>query len=634
MEWNDFSLWAALILFIEIFCHFLRQRTLRDKNSRIFTEIIVLGILHCFLGISLIRVLTFQYDTGDRFILGIAFLLYLVNTALPFKMLRFIVSLCNFQEKKEKRITMAGRSVWLCSVFMIMLNFPFKFLFYVENGILQSGPLYIFYSAFFMLYSLFDLYFILKCGKALGKEASRALIEANLIAIIGLMFQQYFHLHMVFGFTLSIAVLVLYLLLKNPHAYMDEETNVFNANYFYTYMKDRKIGGKDSLLIVDFYNLISVSYIYTSHTEQKLVVKIAEQLWKMKGDSQVFRVAPDRFVLCVHNDHEMSELKAVIHRWLYQGILVDKNYVTCRAILAEIQMEHIRDVKELKAYTDFLIDYALAREDMTEIHDSDELKKQFDYETEIEHFLPEAIEKDLFQVWYQPVYSLDSKKYVSMEALSRLKHPKLGWISPELFIQIAVRNGWATKITQLQLKKVCDFIKNNEEILKDIQNIKINLSPCELLENGYCEKLLSAIHGSSVPFSKIQFEVTETTATQYTKETHRFINMLQKEGVGLCLDDFGAGYANLNSVLSLPYSTVKMDRSLLQGICENGKSSLFYRDLVTILKRQGFMVVAEGVEKEQEVELLSEWKVDFIQGFYFSKPVPEQEILLLLVPRI
>ena len=98
----------------------------------------------------------------------------------------------------------------------------------------------------------------------------------------------------------------------------------------------------------------------------------------------------------------------------------------------------------------------------------------------------------------------------------------------------------------------------------------------------------------------------------------------------ICLDDFGSGYANLNTVLSLPYSTVKMDRSLLRGICESPKKADFYRDLCEVIKKQGFLIVAEGVETEQEARLLSEWSIDFFQGYYFSKPLSDKEIIQLL----
>ena len=96
------------------------------------------------------------------------------------------------------------------------------------------------------------------------------------------------------------------------------------------------------------------------------------------------------------------------------------------------------------------------------------------------------------------------------------------------------------------------------------------------------------------------------------------------------LDDFGSGYANLNAVLKVPFAVVKIDRSLLNGICSDVQAADFYRSIVMTMKSMGYMIVAEGAETEEEVELLGKWGVDMIQGFYFSRPLPEKDILKII----
>ena len=100
-----------------------------------------------------------------------------------------------------------------------------------------------------------------------------------------------------------------------------------------------------------------------------------------------------------------------------------------------------------------------------------------------------------------------------------------------------------------------------------------------------------------------------------------------KDGIGLCMDDFGSGYANLNAVLKLPFQCIKMDRSMLNDIRQHKVAGEFYRNIVTILRQQGYAIVAEGVEEQEEVELLEAWGVDMIQGYYFSRPLPVEEFL-------
>ena len=627
MNWNDYFLWAGLILLIEVFYHFLKQRTLLDKNSRVFIGLVVMGILHCLLGIGLTRIQMLQLEENNQIIRILAVLNYFVNTAIPFEALRFTVTMCSDYEKQEKRINIAGLLLWLFGIVLILANVKFGFVSFAENGLLRSGKYFSIYPTFLLLYFIFDLCFALKCRKRLNIEDLKVLIEVNAVMAVGLFTQFYLRVNLFFGFALAIAVLLLYILLKSPHTYMDKGINVFNLNYFRIWFQDRKNHCKGAQLAVDFYNLEQTSYIYADAEIQKLITIIANELSKEFENLPVFHVLLNRFIICIQNNEEVPDIIQKVEHWLERGIYIDGKFVKVPAIIAEVQMSHLKNTTELRVYTDFLIDYALSNKNMVTIYDSKEFKDRFDYEMEIKRFLQTAIEKDLFEVWYQPIYSAAQKRYVSLEALSRLKHPEFGWVSPELFIQIAIKNGWETQITQLQFSKICRFIKSNEESLKDIRNIKINLSPCELLETRYCEKLLSIIRENGIPFSKIQFEITETTATQYTQETFRFINKLQEHGVGLCLDDFGTGYANLSTVLSLPYSVVKIDRSLLQGICDSAKKADFYKNLAEIIKKQGFLIVAEGVETEQEARLLSEWKIDLFQGYYFSKPLPSKEVI-------
>lgn len=233
----------------------------------------------------------------------------------------------------------------------------------------------------------------------------------------------------------------------------------------------------------------------------------------------------------------------------------------------------------------------------------------------------------MFEVYYQPVYSIREKRFVTAEALSRLHHPGLGPISPEIFIRIAEQNGQINEIGLQQFRKVCRMVQKCPEIMQQLKNIKYNLSPPQLLKKGYVGQLLEIIREHGLEPSFFQFEITETVATEYKEEVYEAVEVFVKDGIGLCMDDFGSGYANLNAVLKLPFQCIKMDRSMLNGIRQHKVAGEFYRNIVTILRQQGYAIVAEGVEEQEEVELLEAWGVDMIQGYYFSRPLPVEEFL-------
>lgn len=139
--------------------------------------------------------------------------------------------------------------------------------------------------------------------------------------------------------------------------------------------------------------------------------------------------------------------------------------------------------------------------------------------------------------------------------------------------------------------------------------------------------MLEIIREHGLEPSFFQFEITETVATEYKEEVYEAVEVFVKDGIGLCMDDFGSGYANLNAVLKLPFQCIKMDRSMLNGIRQHKVAGELYRNIVTILRQQGYAIVAEGVEEQEEVELLEAWGVDMIQGYYFSRPLPVEEFL-------
>ena len=254
----------------------------------------------------------------------------------------------------------------------------------------------------------------------------------------------------------------------------------------------------------------------------------------------------------------------------------------------------------------------------------------FHYNKQVEQFLHRAIAEDLFEVYYQPVYSLHQQRFVTLEALSRLRHPELGWISPDIFIRLAEKNHLITQITELQLRRVCRFLRENPALRASIANVKINLSPLDLIHSESGSHLVRILGEYGLPCSCFQFEITETVATEYSASLTRVAESLQAAGIGLCLDDFGSGYANLNTVMQLPFSVIKLDRSLLFHICTDKNAALFYQSIVSAFCRLGYRIVAEGVETQEEMELLRSWNVDMIQGYYFSRPLPPDDLLRLL----
>ena len=166
--------------------------------------------------------------------------------------------------------------------------------------------------------------------------------------------------------------------------------------------------------------------------------------------------------------------------------------------------------------------------------------------------------------------------------------------------------------------------------MKHLLNVKVNLSSLDLMRNDCSRHFIRIIDAYKIPHNWIQFEITETVATECNAGLRRVAEEFTAAGISFCLDDFGSGYANLNTVMRLPFSVIKVDRSLLFDICRDEKRAIFYESVVETFHKMNYHIVSEGVETQEEMEQISSWGVDMIQGYYFSRPLPEKELLALL----
>ena len=237
------------------------------------------------------------------------------------------------------------------------------------------------------------------------------------------------------------------------------------------------------------------------------------------------------------------------------------------------------------------------------------------------------LESEQFQVWFQPIYSIKSKKFEYMEALSRLKNTELGDISPQEFVQVAENRGLIEMLGFVAFEKVCKYISENRDT---VNAVSINFSVYQMMNPNVVQNVLDTIHRFSLSPSNIIMEITESIFIDNYELVKKHMIELAQSGVKFYLDDFGTGYSNLTNVISLPFSTIKMDRSLVLAMEEGQKGVSLFFDLVSTFKGVGFKILVEGVETNNQNYLVERAGVDFIQGFLYSRPLPPSECVELL----
>lgn len=426
---------------------------------------------------------------------GLATCIYLAQIMLPGTLLRFITSRLRYSAAR-RRIELVSRLLTLCGTALVILNIPFVLISYVsESGRLENGPLFRLYVLYMLAYYLLDLGYVWYRRQELGIHNRRTMTEACVCAIIGLVFQHFLHAQLFFGFTLAVAVTFLYLTLKNPYAYIDVGTRLFHAAYFDIWMEERLHSHRRGCLVAaDFYWLEHHVQLYSATASSELAVAVADSLWGIESRPKLFRLTSNCFVFWSEDEQQADTLLQRCQERLRRPIRVKGYSVHCPAVLVKIPLEGgAADVEKLRSYITFSTKQADCQGETYVVENSKALREQFEYQTEVERFLWDAVQQDRFELWYQPIYSREEDRFVALEALSRLKHPKLGWIPPELFIRLAERNGLLFQIMPRQFEKICSFLYKHPDLIRTLQSVKVNLSPQELAEVGYCDKLLDMI---------------------------------------------------------------------------------------------------------------------------------------------
>ncbi|MDY3919878.1 MAG: GGDEF domain-containing phosphodiesterase [Candidatus Limivivens sp.] len=634
INYNMDFLISALVFLTLILYHFMIQRKLNNSNSRIFRLFILLGISDIIFDIITTILIMEKNPACAVVTMPVLTIFYLLQVLIPYALFCYAQTLRSCSRERSGRAMLIGLVPPVILMILVLCNYGSGLLFYLDaEGGYQRGPLYMvtyYYAlAYVGVVAVSSIYYY----KELGFKKFCVICEFLLIEGVCVAIQAWKGELLMTGFGIGLGITVLYLSINNPYEYTDNLTGAFDQKYFGTWMQEQmRKGLQMNVLAVDAYRLKRINTIFGASTGDHLLAQAALKLQEISSSSHVFRITGNRFLMVTYSLSEYESTRSRVQKLFCEPFEINGEQISFPAIICGIM-----DVKKLKEsdalldYVEYLTSLAPDTQETLLIQDTDKTMEGFRYEREIERYLNVAIEKDLFEVYYQPVYSMKTGTYVTLEALSRLRHPTLGVVSPEIFISIAEKSGQIAQIGYLQFRRVCRFVKENEPMMRQIKNIKFNLSPMELMKRGYSQLLIDTIREQELPFSYFQFEITETVATEYSANLYQAVADFLEVGIGLCLDDFGSGYANLNTVLKLPFSSIKLDRSLLCGICEDEQIAVFYRSIVSVMQNMGYDLIAEGVETREEMEKLESWGVNMIQGYYFSRPVSSSEILRVVM---
>jgi len=257
--------------------------------------------------------------------------------------------------------------------------------------------------------------------------------------------------------------------------------------------------------------------------------------------------------------------------------------------------------------------------------------KAHDYDERVLHNeMHAALEKNQFEVYYQPIVDAQTKEVVSAEALIRWVHPQYGLIAPFIFIPIMEKTGFIVEIGKYMLQEVLKQQKRWELFKFRQIDVSINITLFEVESKNFVENVANLIQHHQVKPELIKFEITEGSAMISEEATQKHFRNLKNLGLGISLDDFGTGYTSFSYLKKFPADVLKIDKTMVDYILTNREDQRIVKAMIELGHNLGMKVVAEGIENKRMHEMLASYGCDLLQGYHFSKPLPVFEFQKLL----
>ncbi|MBZ9793253.1 EAL domain-containing protein [Rhizobium sp. 3T7] len=415
----------------------------------------------------------------------------------------------------------------------------------------------------------------------------------------------------------------------------DALTGLPNREYFSHLVQDyltkhQKKRGPVAFMVLDIDEFKHVNDMRGHITGDRLLCAIASRIAKQAGKAIVGRLMGDQFILFFPHAKDLATLDAEIHRF-HESI--QGNYeaddvtflVSLSAGFAILESDAFA-MEEWSIKADLALFESKSKQRGGIAGFEREMDGRYIEQQKLKADLREAIGNQGLSVAYQPMFKADGTRIECAEALARWVHPEKGAIPPDVFIRLAEEMGIISDITRFILMKACkDCMSWPDHIA-----VSVNLSARDLRDADILAVVAEALEASGLEPARLHLEITESCLIDEPAAVRAILAELRARGITIAIDDFGTGFSSLSYLDTLPLDIVKIDRSFLRNIVEDGRRLKLLRGTVNLARELGLKIVTEGVETTEQLALLNKYRAtDLVQGYVFSPAVPAQNIAIL-----
>ncbi|WP_051333500.1 putative bifunctional diguanylate cyclase/phosphodiesterase [Aliagarivorans marinus] len=409
-------------------------------------------------------------------------------------------------------------------------------------------------------------------------------------------------------------------------AYFDSLSGLPNRNAFVKHMADlieQQPSRPFAVITLDLDRFKEINDTLGHDVGDKLLQRVAQRLTRFEYDNAYYaHIGEDEFMILL-TDIASYRLKADVEQFCkmfdsafdIDGVLIDIE----AGFGVALYPENAQNTGGMMQCVDIALGHAKSTHHKI-VYYRDELNQHSVQRLSLMTELRSAIERDELQLFYQPKLNIELGKVTKVECLVRWIHPEHGFVGPDDFIPLAEQSGAIRDLTKWVIRTALDQYLQWKAAGIELQ-LAVNISALDLVDNELPAYVSEELYNRSLSSSVLTFEVTESAIMAEPEQAMKALTLLNNMGIALSIDDFGTGYSSMGQLKQMPVSELKIDKSFVLNLASDKQDSILVKASVELAHNLGLSVVAEGVEDEASLQILKQYKVEFAQGYFISKPL-------------